>query len=100
MFLEYEDVLARKELFSSASITSNDRAELLEALLSVCEWVDVTFLWRPNLPDESDNHPIELAIAGNAESIITDNSRDFAAGELVFDSMRVVMPGNWLREDR
>lgn len=99
LFLEYEDVLARKELFSSVSITSNDRAELLEAFLSVSEWVDITFLWRPNLPDESDNHLIELAIAGNAECIITGNTRDFAAGELVFDSMRVVTPGNWLKED-
>lgn len=100
LFLEYEDVLARETLFTAASVTSNDRAALLEAFLSVCEWVDITFLWRPNLPDESDNHPIELAIAGNAESIITDNSRDFAAGELVFDSMRVITPGSWLREDR
>ena len=98
LFLEYEDVLAREELFTAASITSNDRVELLEAFLSVCEWVDITFLWRPNLPDESDNHLIELAIAGNAESIIAGNTRDFAAGELVFDSMRVVTPGNWLKE--
>ena len=99
LFLEYEDVLAREALFTAASITSSDRAALLEALLSVCEWVDITFLWRPNLPDESDNHLIELAIAGNAECIITGNTRDFAAGELVFDSMRVVTPGNWLKED-
>ena len=42
--------------------------------------------------DESDNHLIELAIAGNAESIITGNTRDFAACELVFDSIRIVTP--------
>jgi len=98
LFLEYEDVLAREALFTAASVNSNDRAALLEAFLGVCEWVDITFLWRPNLPNESDNHPIELAIAGNAESIITGNSRDFAPGELVFDSTRVVTPGNWLKE--
>ena len=99
LFLEYEDVLAREALFTAASITSNDRAALLEAFLSVCEWVDITFLWRPNLPNESDNHLIELAVASNAESIITGNTRDFAAGELVFDSMQAVTPGNWLKED-
>ena len=99
LFLEYEDVLAREPLFTAASITSNDGAALLEGFLRVCEWVDITFLWRPSLPGESDNHPIELAIAGNAESFITGNSRDFAAGELVFGSMRVVTPGNWLKED-
>ena len=99
LILEYEDALARAELFTAASISSNDRAELLDALLGVCEWVDVTFLWRPNLADESDNHLIELAIAGNAESITTGNTSDFAAGELVFESMRVVTPGALLRED-
>jgi putative PIN family toxin of toxin-antitoxin system len=99
LFLEYEDVLAREELFAMASISSNDRAALLDAFLSICEWVNITFLWRPNLPDESDNHLIELAIAANAESIITGNTRDFAAGELIFDSFRIVTPGNWLKED-
>lgn len=99
LLLEYEDVLAREDLFTAASITSEDRAALLDAVLSVCEWVNITFLWRPNLPDESDNHLIELAIAGNAESIVTGNTRDLAAGELVFDSIRIVTPGKWLKED-
>ena len=99
LFLEYEDVLARQELFTAASITSNDRAALLDTFLSICEWVNITFLWHPNLPDESDDHLIELAIAANAESIITGNTRDFVAGELVFDSIGIVRPGNWLKED-
>ena len=98
LFLEYEDVLAREELFSAASITAKDRAALLDAVLSICEWVSISFLWRPNLPDESDNHLIELAVAGNAESIITANTKDIAAGELVFDRIQVVTPANWLKE--
>ena len=98
LFLEYEDVLAREELFSAASITAKDRAALLDAVLSICEWVSISFLWRPNLPDESDNHLIELAVAGNAESIITANTKDIAAGELVFDRIQAVTPANWLKE--
>ena len=50
LFLEYEEVLARDELFAEALITSQDRAVLLDAFLGVCEWVHITFLWRPNLP--------------------------------------------------
>ena len=96
-FLEYEDVLAREELFAASPISSKDRAALLEAVLSICEWVSISFLWRPNLPDESDNHLIELAVAGNAESIITGNARDTVAGELVFDLIRIVTPANWLK---
>ena len=65
---------------------------LLEAVLSLCEWVNISFLWRPNLPDESDNHLIELAVAGNAESIITGNTKDIVAGEFVFDLIRIVTP--------
>ena len=99
LFLEYEDVLAREELFSALSITSQDRVALLDAILSVCEWVNIQFLWRPNLPDESDNHLIELALAGSAESIITANTKDIATGELVFDHLHVVTPANWLKEE-
>ena len=99
LFLEYEDVLSREELFSAAPIGSEDRAALLDAVLSVCQWVSIAFLWRPNLPDESDNHLIELAVAGNAEWIVTGNTRDIAAGELIFDSFRIVTPGVWLKGD-
>ena len=99
LFLEYEDVLAREELFAASSVSSKDRVALLEAVLSICEWVSISFLWRPNLPDESDNHLIELAVAGNAESIITGNTKDIVAGELVFDLIRIVTPANWLRGD-
>jgi len=99
LFLEYEDVLAREELFATAPIEPEERAVLLDALLGSCQWINITFLWRPNLPDESDNHLIELAVAGNAERIVTGNVRDLATGELLFEGFRVVTPGQWLREE-
>ena len=99
LFLEYEDVLSREQLFAAAPIGPADRAALLNAVLGVCQWINIAFLWRPNLPDESDNHLIELAVAGNADSIVTGNARDIAAGELLFDGFRVVTPGDWLKED-
>ncbi len=97
-FLEYEDVLSRPALFAAAPIGPADRAALLDAFLAACEWVDIAFLWRPNLPDESGNHLVELAIAGNAACIVTGNARDFAAGDPVFDDLRAVPPGDWLKE--
>ena len=99
LFLEYEDVLSREELFATAPITSGERTILLDAVLSICLWIDIAFLWRPNLPDESDNHLIELAIAGNARWIMTYNTKDIAAGELVFDGFNIVTPSNWLKEN-
>ena len=99
LFLEYEDVLSREELFAAAPIGPEDRVALLDAVLGVCQWINISYLWRPNLPDESDNHLIELAVAGNAAWIVTGNTRDIAAGELVFDGFRVVTPGAWLKEE-
>ena len=99
LFLEYEDVLSREALFARAPIGPRDRAVLLDAFLSVCEWVDIAFLWRPNLRDESDNHLVELAVAGNAEWIVTGNVKDFGSGDLVFDGFRVAPPADWLREN-
>ena len=47
-------------------LTASERRALFDALLSVSEWIKVYYLWRPNLPDEGDNHLIELAVAGGA----------------------------------
>ncbi|MDE0150676.1 MAG: putative toxin-antitoxin system toxin component, PIN family [Rhodospirillaceae bacterium] len=100
LFLEYEDVLSREKLFAAAPVGPEDREALLDAFLGACQWIEIVFLWRPNLPDEADNHPVELAVAGNAEAIVTHNARDLAAGELAFDSFRIVAPGDLLKEER
>jgi hypothetical protein len=63
-----------------------------QAFLSVAEWVKVYFLWRPNLPDEADNHLIELALAGNAETIVTNNTKDLAHGQLPFPGLKIQTP--------
>ena len=52
----------------------------------------VYYLWRPNLPDEGDNHLIELAVAGGAEAIVTFNLRDFQRTELYFPDIAVLTP--------
>ena len=79
-------------MFAAAPIGPAGRAALLDAFLAAREWVDIAFLWRPNLPDESGNHLVELAIAGNAACIVTGKARDFAAGDPVFDDLRAVPP--------
>ena len=64
LFNEFEAVLGRTELFRRSPLSRHERGELLDAFLNVCEWTSVFYLWRPNLPDEADNHLIELAVAG------------------------------------
>lgn len=92
LFSEYEDVLGREKLMKKCPLAPKDRLMLLEAFLSVCEWVKVYYLWRPNLPDEGDNHLIELAVAGAANAIITNNTRDVKGGDLHFPKTQILTP--------
>ncbi len=71
---------------------------LWAAIIRRCLWVRVYYLWRPNLPDEADNHVVELAVAGNAEAIVTHNTRDFRQSELRFPGLTVVTPGALIAE--
>ena len=97
LFHEYEDVMGRSEPLRKSPLQPGDREALFEAFLSVCEWVKVYFLWRPNLPDEGDNHLVELAIAGGADAIVTNNVKDVRRSELSFPSLRILTPAEFLK---
>jgi putative PIN family toxin of toxin-antitoxin system len=92
LMAEYEDVLGRADLFADSVLSAKERNDLLDGLLHRCRWVEVFYAWRPNLPDEADNHLIELAVAAQADAIVTRNIRDVARGELKFPSLRVLTP--------
>jgi len=98
LFAEYESVLAREELFSKCVLSARERNELFDAFLSVCQWTRIYYTWRPNVRDESDNHLIELAVAGAAQAIVTKNVRDFSGMELRFPDIRIVTPAALLKE--
>ncbi|MFN7299643.1 MAG: putative toxin-antitoxin system toxin component, PIN family, partial [Pseudanabaena sp.] len=65
--------------------------------MSVCQWIDIYYLWRPNLRDEADNHLIELAIAGNAQIIATKNIKDFLNSDLIFPNLSILKPEQIVR---
>ncbi len=95
LFLEIEDVLFRERTLTETPLSREEVRVLLDAFYSVCEWVSVWFLWRPNLPDESDNHLLELAVAANATGIITQNTKHLKAGELLFPRLKIFTPHAW-----
>ena len=92
LFTEYEDLMARDTLFITCLLDADERDKLFNAFLSVCEWKNIYYLWRPNLRDEADNHVVELAISGHAEYIVTYNIRDFKNAQLHFPNLQIVKP--------
>lgn len=94
LWQEYCDLLAREGW--SQETTAEERQAVLAALAARGEWVTIYYLWRPNLPDEADNHLVELALAGGAAGIVTHNVRDLLRGELKVETLRVVTPAQCL----
>lgn len=97
LFAEYESVLGRPETQRRCPLTATEQTQLFDAFLSRTRLVEVYYLSRPNLPDEGDNHVLELAVAAGDAPIVTFNRRDFRSGELRFPGLIVQTPGAWLR---
>ncbi len=98
LWFEYQDLLGRQVW--GGTTTPAERLQVLSALAKQGRWVKVYYGWRPNLPDEADNHLIELALAGNAAAIITHNVRDIQRGELRLGDLRILTPVQSLEEWR
>jgi len=97
LFQEYEDVSSRKRIKETCPLDTREIRDILNAYYSVCHWVPIYYLWRPNLKDEGDNFLIELALAGNSRTIVTNNIKDLEAAELKFDRLRIMLPQQLLR---
>ncbi|WP_319420536.1 putative toxin-antitoxin system toxin component, PIN family [Pleurocapsa sp. FMAR1] len=108
LLAEYLDVVNRDNITNLCPLTNVEKTNLLAAFMSVCQWIRVYYLWRPrrarslasyadagslvNLPDEADNHLIELAVAGNAQIIATRNIKDFKRSQLKFPQLKIFKP--------
>ena len=100
LLAEYEDVLGRVALLERSRLDSAEREELLDIFLARCCWTRIYFGWRPNVPDEADNHLVELAVAGGAQAIVTRNLRDLQGMDLRFPALKLMTPEDLLREVR
>jgi hypothetical protein len=111
MALHWAAYLPFELLFDPASRTTQGARRSPEGLAHCVEDVQVRSMlfysgrgssrcitvWRPNLPDEGDNHVLELAVAAGNAPIVTLNRRDFRSGELRFPGIIVQTPGAWLK---
>jgi len=93
LVLEYEDALKRAE---SSAITAQDIGNFVDFLCKIGHHQEIFFLWRPFLPDPSDDHVLEVAVAAGCDSIVTYNKRDFKGIERF--GLRVLDPRQSLSE--
>jgi putative PIN family toxin of toxin-antitoxin system len=97
LFCEYESVIHRDEIVAKCALSTEEIQALLSAFINVSEWINIYYSWRPNLKDEADNHLIELAVAGNAQIIATNNIKDFQNTELLFPNLAILKPEQIIR---
>ena len=95
---EYQDLLGRPEVWKGSQTTPQERQVILDAFAAVALWVQIWFAWRPNLPDEGDNHLIELALNGNAGALVTFNTKDFRKPEMLPRGLDIVTPGAFVKK--
>lgn len=94
LVLECEGVLRRGDL--PAEISEKDIGDFIDFLCYVGFRQDIFFLWRPFLPDPSDDLVLEVAVAASCHASITYNKRHFSGAEKF--GLRIVDPKEFLRD--
>lgn len=77
LLLEYEAVLKRPHHLEASGLSEQDVDVILDMIAASANEIRLHYLWRPMLRDPSDDMVAEVAVAGNAEALVTLNERDF-----------------------
>jgi putative PIN family toxin of toxin-antitoxin system len=93
LVLEYEEVLLRE--LPHLQVPRSVVEAVLDFHCTVATRHQIFFLWRPYLPDPSDDMLLELAVTARCDFIVTYNTRDFVGVERF--ALRVIEPGAFLR---
>jgi len=97
VFMEYCDVLKRQSTLEKTGLNATQINAVLDFIAFTGLEHRISFLYRPNLEDESDNKFIELALASQSTYLITANIKHFTANpELSLFEVKVVTPGEFI----
>jgi putative PIN family toxin of toxin-antitoxin system len=95
LLLEYEEILKRRENLDIFGLNDFDIDIILNMVCAKFEHVVPYYLWRPFLKDPEDDMVLELAICGNAQLIVTHNTKDFKGIEK-FEKLKCITPQDYL----
>lgn len=94
LVLEYEDVLKRE--VAGRFVPPSTVEAVIDFHCAVAERHRVYFLWRPMLRDPGDDMVLEVAVAAQADIIVTHNLKDFSGVERF--GLRAMSPRTFLAE--
>jgi predicted nucleic acid-binding protein len=77
--LEYRDVGLRAEHLAASKLSKADVLKLIEAIEALAESVEVVEKHRPLSSDPDDDMVLDVAIAGGADALVTNNAKHFVA---------------------
>ena len=93
LFLEYEAIILRK--FKNI-LTEEKITDALDYIAQVSRHQKIYYLWRPQLKDFKDEMALDLAVASQADFIVTFNVKNF--NNLASFGIRTISPGQFLRK--
>lgn len=96
LVLEYEAVAKRQA--RELGLTFADVDDFLDYICSVADHRAIFYLWRPFLPDPTDDLLLELAVEARADYIVTHNLRHFNGANQF--GVTPISPGDFLRRLR
>lgn len=93
LYMEYLDVLLRSNV-KPEGVTDADVVDFVDNILVHSQTKNIYYLWRHSLMDRKDDMILELAVASQAEYIVTFNIKDFTNIELF--GIEAIKPGDFL----
>ena len=93
LVLEYEAVAKRQARELGLTFAAID--DVIDYICSIADHRTIFYLWRPFLPDPTDDLLLELAVEADADYIVTHNLRDFTGVDQF--GVTAISPGDFLR---
>ena len=94
LVLEYE--ASTRRLVGFSGYTAQEIDAFIDYICQVAVQTRIYFLWRPFLPDASDDMVLETAVAAGCETIVTFNASDFIGIDRF--GLRICTPAQFLHE--